>query len=93
MKLYFFKCSVSDDLYGASPNRSGDPLPTPGGGKWLPIEILNSDFSETLIGWDAKTANSELEKWGCHWFTTKGPVDISWGEGGPQESNSSPTTP
>jgi len=38
MKLYFFKCSVSEDLYGASPNKSGEPLPTPGGGnKWSDI--------------------------------------------------------
>lgn len=88
MKLFFFKCSVSDDLYGASPNKSGAPLPTPNDGKWLPIAILNSDFSETIIGWNANTAHSEIEKWGCHWFTTNGPVDIYWGEDGPPNNGS-----
>ncbi len=80
MKLYFFKCSVSDDLYGASLNKNGDPLPTPGGGEWLPIEILNSTHLEGIVGFDKKAAYSEIVKWGCHWFTTKGPRDIYWGE-------------
>lgn len=35
-ELFFFVCSVSDDLYGASPNSDGSPLPTPGGGSWVP---------------------------------------------------------
>ncbi len=83
MKLFFFKCSVSEDLYGASPNKDGNPLPVPGGGKWLPIEIINSEHSMSIIGFDKKRADSEIKKWGCHWFTTKGPRDIYWGKDGP----------
>ena len=86
MKLYFFKCSVSDDLYGVSPNNNGDPLPTPGGGKWLPIEIINYNDSNSIIGFDKNAANSEIEKYGCHWFTTKGPREIYWGENKPTEN-------
>ena len=80
MKLYFFKCSVSDDLYGASPNKDGNPLPTPGGGQWLPIEILDSNHPEAIVGFDTKVAQVEIAKYGCHWFTTKGPRDIYWGD-------------
>ena len=80
MKLYFFKCSVSDDLYGASPNKDGNPLPTPGGGQWLPIEILDSNHPEAIIGFDIKVAKAEIAKYGCHWFTTNGPRDIYWGD-------------
>ena len=80
MKLYFFKCSVSADLYGASPNKDGNPLPTPGGGNWLPIEILDSNHPETIVGFDVKVAQAEIAKYGCHWFTTKGPTDIYWGD-------------
>lgn len=83
MKIYFFKCSVSEDLYGASLNKDGAPLPTPGGGKWLPIEILNSSYPETIVGFNEEVAKSEIAKWGCHWFSTKGPEDISWGDEGP----------
>lgn len=83
MKLFFFKCSVSQDLYGVSPHRSGKPLPTPGGGTWLPIEIIDSDHLESVTGLEPETAYSEIDKWGCHWFTTKGPTDIYWGEEGP----------
>lgn len=82
MKIYFFKCSVSLDLYGASPNRNGNPLPTPGGGKWLPIEIIDSAHQHTIIGFDEEEANTAIQKWGCHWFTTKGTTDIYWGEKG-----------
>ncbi len=87
MKLYFFKCSVSEDLYGVSPNKKGEPLPTPGGGKWLPIEIINSEHSESIIGFEKNIAASEIEKWGCHWFTTKGSRDIYWGEKGIPKEN------
>ena len=80
MKLYFFKCSVSDDLYGASPNKDGNPLPTPGGGQWLPIEILDSNHPEAIVGFDTNVAQAEIAKYGCHWFTTKGPRDIYWGD-------------
>lgn len=80
MKLYFFKCSVSVDLYGASPNKDGNPLPTPGGGKWLPIEILDSDYPETIIGFNLVEAKAEIAKFGCHWFTTKGTTEIHWGD-------------
>ena len=83
MKLYFFKCSASEDLYGASPNKNGEPLPTPNGGKWLLVEIVSSDHPDAIIGYEKDTAGSEIEKWGCHWFTTKGPVEIYWGEDGP----------
>ncbi len=87
MKLYFFKCSVSEDLYGASPNKSGEPLPTPGGGKWLAIEIINPEHPESIIGFEKNRADSEIKKWGCHWFNTKGPREIYWGEDGPPEEN------
>ena len=80
MKLYFFKCSVSDDLYGASPNKDGNPLPTPGGGQWLPIDILDSNHPEAIVGFDTNVAQTEIAKYGCHWFTTKGPRDIYWGD-------------
>jgi len=86
LKLYFFKCSVSADLYGVSPNKSGEPLPTPNGGKWLLAEIVDSNYPDAIIGYDEGKAASEIEKWGCHWFTTKGPVDIYWGEDGAPKS-------
>ena len=85
MKLYFFKCSVSDDLYGASLNKNGNPLPTPGGGQWLPIEILDSNHPEAILGFDIKFAMAEIAKYGCHWFTTKGPRDIYWGDEKPSK--------
>jgi hypothetical protein len=84
-RLFFFKCSVSEDLFGASPNPDGTPLPTPGGGKWLPLAALDEKGSEPA-GFDASAARAEIEQWGCHWFTTKGPRDIYWGPGGPPKS-------
>ncbi len=80
--LHFFVCSVSDDLYGVSPNANGEPLPTPGGGKWLPVESLE-DIGPAAAGFDARAAAAEIASWGCHWFTSKGPRDIYWGPDGP----------
>lgn len=62
MKIYFFKCSVSEDLYGASLNKNGKPLPTPGGGKWLPVEILDSNYPEAIVGFDKEIAQLEIAK-------------------------------
>ena len=87
MKLYFFKCSVSIDLYGASPNKNGAPLPTPAGGKWLPIEIIDSAHPQAIIGFDQEACDKAITAWGCHWFTTKGPVEIYWGENGPPKKS------
>ena len=80
--IYFFKCSVSEDLYGASPNVSSDPLPTPGGGKCLPVEGLDA-LGDASTGFDDKAAQGEIDLWRCHWFTSKGPRDIYWGPDGP----------
>lgn len=80
--LYFFTCSVSKDLYGVSPNMTGDPLPTPGGGQWLPVESL-ADLGDAAAGFDASAAQREINRWGCHWFTSKGPRDVYWGPDGP----------
>jgi hypothetical protein len=79
---YIFVCSVSEDLYGASPNASGDPLPTPSGGKWLPVDGLVA-IGDAAAGFDTKAAQEEIAQWGCHWFTSKGPRDIYWGPNGP----------
>ena len=80
--VFFFKCSVSDDLYGASCNSDGSPLPTPGGGKWIPIDGIEG-LGSARIGFNRKAAVADISKWGCHWFTSKGPTDICWGEEGP----------
>jgi hypothetical protein len=79
MKLYFFKCSVSEDLYGTSPNKNGEPLPTPGGGTWLPIEIINSEHSASIIGFDKNTANSKLKN-GVATGLLRKDQEISFGE-------------
>ena len=81
-ELFFFTCSVSEDLYGASPNADGTPLPTPGGGTWLPVESLET-LGAAAKGFDADYAAREIEAWGCHWFTSKGPREIYWGPEGP----------
>jgi hypothetical protein len=84
-KLYFFKCSVSEDLAGACLKADGSPLPTPGGGKWLPMVNLAA-LGNQGADFDRAAAMSEIEKWGCHWFTSNGPRDIYWGpDGAPQE--------
>ncbi len=79
---YIFKCSVSEDLYGASLNASGEPLPTPGGGKWLPVSGL-AGIGVAASGFKSSVAQGDIEKWGCHWFTSKGPAEIYWGPDGP----------
>jgi len=86
--IYFFACSVSEDLFGASPNPTGDPLPTPGGGVWNPVSSLQ-DLGAAADGFDADAAGKEIAKWGCHWFTSKGPRDIYWGPDGPPENHAS----
>ena len=80
--LYLFKCSVSEDLYGASPNSDGSPLPTPGGGTWILIDGIQA-LGLARSGFDEKVARRDIEHWGCHWFTSEGPTDIYWGENGP----------
>ena len=87
-KLYFFKCSVSEDLAGASLNPDGAPLPTPGGGKWLPLENLAA-LGDRGANFDLAAARSEIEEWGCHWFTSNGPREIDWGPEGPPEKEPS----
>jgi hypothetical protein len=86
--LCFFKCSVSEDLYGASPNASGEPLPTPGGGKWIPLVSLE-DLGPAAKGYDPIAARRDIEAWGCHWFTSQGPRDIYWGPDGPPPTQAS----
>jgi len=81
-KPYIFACSISEDLYGASPNASGDPLPTPAGGKWLPVDGLG-EIGDAAAGFNSQVAQEEIARWGCHWFTSKGPRDIYWGPDGP----------
>ena len=83
---FIFRCSISEDLYGASPNPCGDPLPTPGGGQWLPVEGLAA-IGEAAEGFDKKAAQDEIAAWGCHWFTSNGPRDIYWGPDGPPKDN------
>jgi hypothetical protein len=80
--VYFFKCSVSADLYGASCNSNGSPLPTPGGGKWIPIDSIE-ELGSARSGFNKKAAAADISKWGCHWFTSKGPTAIRWGDEGP----------
>ena len=84
--LYFFKCSVSEDLYGASPNKDGSPLPTPGGGTWIPLDNIES-LGNAKSGFVKDEAFAEISKWDCHWFTSKGSRDIYWGTGGPPKEN------
>lgn len=75
--LFFFKCSVSDDLYGACKKIDGATLPTPGGGKWLPLSN-QSELGDAQAGFNMSESQIEIEKWGCHWFTSKGTTDIIW---------------
>lgn len=82
LNLFFFNCSVSDDLYGASPNESGEPLPAPSGGKWLPLDGIEG-LGDARSGFKESLARTEIAKWGCHWFTSEGPTEIYWGEDGP----------
>ena len=81
-KPYIFACSISEDLFGASLNASGAPLPTPGGGKWLPVDGLD-EIGGAAAGFNLQVAREEIARWGCHWFTSKGPRDIYWGPDGP----------
>ena len=85
-RLYFFTCSVSEDLYGVSPSADGAPLPTPSGGVWHPVDDL-ADLGAAAAGFDGAAARREIERWGCHWFTSQGPREINWGaEGPPKET-------
>lgn len=83
-KLYFFTCSVTEDLFGVSPAADGGLLPTPGGGKWLAVNDL-ADLGAALEGFSETAARNDIERWGCHWFTSLGPRDINWGPDGPPE--------
>ena len=84
-KLYLFKCSVSEDLYGASTNPNGTPLPTTGGGTWLPLAGVDS-LERAKGGFVEKEARDEISKWGCHWFSSEGSRDIYWGPDGPSSA-------
>jgi hypothetical protein len=81
-ELFFFKCSVSEDLYGVSPNSDGDPLPTPGGGTWISLKEIDA-LGNAKDGFIESEALEEIAKWGCHWFTSEGSRDIYWGPDGP----------
>ena len=83
-KLYFFKCSISEDLYGACHVPSGEPLPTPGGGTWLPVDSLDA-LGPAASGFDPDAASRDIERWENHWFTSIGPREIYWGPDGPPE--------
>jgi len=83
-ELFFFKCSVSADLYGASLLESGSPLPTPGGGQWIPV-THKSELGEAINGFDENDAQSQIQKWGCHWFSSQGTKEIYWGPDGPPQ--------
>ena len=83
-KLYFFKCLISEDLYGVCLDPSGVPLPTPGGGKWLPVGSLD-DLGSAATGFDPDAAGRDIQMWDNHWFTSKGPREIYWGPDGPPE--------
>ena len=83
--LHFFKCSVSEDLYGVCPDPTGNPLPTPGGGVWIPVDSLEA-LGPAAAGFDVDEASKEIAAWGCHWFTSKGPRDIYWGPDGPPKA-------
>jgi hypothetical protein len=78
-ELFFFVCSVSDDLYGVSPNLDGTPLPTPGGGSWIPADGIDT-LGDAKKGFVESEARKEINKWGCHWFTSEGSSDIYWGD-------------
>lgn len=80
--LYFFKCSVSADLYGAALNVDGTPLPTPGGGSWIPLDDVSA-LGDAKHGFVESEAREALSVWGCHWFTSTGGVEITWGPDGP----------
>jgi len=79
---FFFKCSVSKDLYGATLNADGAPLPTPGGGTWIPLDGIDA-LGSALPGFIESDAREAISKWGCHWFTSDGSRDIYWGPDGP----------
>ena|GEM_PF-3697154 len=79
--LHFFKYSVSEDLYGASPNKNGSPLPTTGGGAWLLLPGIESP-EVARNGIVESEANEVTGRWGCHWFTSEGTTDIHWGPDG-----------
>ncbi len=83
-KLHFFTCSVTEDLFGVSPAADGGLLPTPGGGKWLPVNDL-ADLGAAVGGFDETAARCDIERWECHWFTSRGPREIKWGPDGPPD--------
>lgn len=81
---FFFKCSVSEDLYGACLDPSGDPLPTPGGGTWLPVDSLDA-LGAAAAGFNPEAAERDIARWDNHWFTSNGRREIWWGPDGPPE--------
>jgi hypothetical protein len=81
-RLYFFKCAVSVDLYAVTTDADGRPLPTSGDIRWQAIDSLDA-LGEAAEGFDDATALADIARYGCHWFTSEGRVDIFWGEEGP----------
>jgi len=77
--FFYFKCSVSEDLFGVSLNADGSPLPTPGGGSWITLENFES-LGKAKNGFKKKVVQADVSKWGCHWFSSKGPTEIIWGD-------------
>jgi hypothetical protein len=55
----------------------GSALPTPGGGNWLPLKG-QLDLGDAKAGYIESESKIELQKWGCHWFTSKGTAEIIW---------------
>ena len=81
-RLYFFRCAVSVDLYAVTNDASGRPLPTSGDIRWQAISGVEA-LGEAARGFDGETARADIARYGCHWFTSEGRVDIYWGEQGP----------
>ena len=70
-ELFFFVCSVSDDLYGVSPNSDGTPLPTPGGGYLDSVGGIDA-LGDAKAGFIESEAREEITKWGVPLVHLKG---------------------
>ena len=81
-RLFFFRCAVSVDLYAVTTDAEGRPLPTTGDISWQAIGGVDA-LGEAAQGFDGAAARADIARYGCHWFTSEGPVDIYWGEEGP----------
>lgn len=81
-KLFFFKCTVSVDLFGVTAEAGGRTLPRTGGTSWKRLGGLNA-LGEAAKGFDRAAAWEDISRQGCHWFTSDGPIDVFWGDPGP----------